>query len=112
MSCGRRFPGGRLGRYLEYGDGGLGPPGRPGPGGGSLGPGPGSLGGRAGRRVGSLSVAGWARANPRGTLRFETARRSRYLTISFRLLSGWARTTVRAGFALIIIGSPVAGLRP
>src|SRR5262249_25335813 len=34
------------------------------------------------------------------------------LTISFRLLSGWARTTVWAGFALIIIGSPVAGLRP
>jgi starch phosphorylase len=29
-----------------------------------------------------------------------------------KALSGWARTTVRAGLALIIIGSPVAGLRP
>jgi hypothetical protein len=35
-----------------------------------------------------------------------------YLTISLSALSGSARTTVRFGLALIVIGSPVSGLRP
>src|SRR5437660_8067781 len=35
-----------------------------------------------------------------------------YLTISLSDLRGKALTTVRAGLALIIISSPVAGLRP
>ncbi len=35
-----------------------------------------------------------------------------YLTISFRLLRGWALTTLRAGWALKVVGSLVKGLIP